>query len=313
MNNKDNLKHINIILKDLIQDLNIDLKEIYIIDELLQIIQFKNIRKINLEKLEQIRNVLVKINYIIKRNQKDKMNELIQYYYNLIELFKEREIQMETDKTYSEKYYNTLRYIVLQEIKKVKDNTFRGKVLETIIRDKEIIKSNFIFEVLLEDYLPKNLEEFKEIKNKLLNGNDDVIKTIDSNLGDNQNNILSETILYLFEKITCVFLDKYLNIENNALDDEQTLNIFKECMKYLKDYMENNERIRNNNKIITKLFCLAYIRVYCFVFILLFDDIKRKFNKAEDIIEAINNNDLKDMIKLYIYKVIYYRNTKNIN
>ena len=310
---KDNLKHINIILKDLTQDLNIDLKEIYIIDELLQIIQFKNIRKINLEKLEQIRNVLLKINYIIKKNQNDKMNELIQYYYNLIELFKEREIQMETDKTYSEKYYNTLRYIVLQEIKKVKDNTFRGKVLETIIRDKEIIKSNFIFEVLLEDYLPKNLEGFKEIKNKLLNGNDDVIKTIDSNLGDNQNNILSETILYLFEKITCVFLDKYLNIENNALDDEQTLNIFKECMKYLKDYMENNERIRNNNKIITKLFCLAYIRVYCFVFILLFDDIKRKFNKAEDIIEAINNNDLKDMIKLYIYKVIYYRNTKNMD
>ena len=73
--------------------------------------------------------------------------------------------------------------------------------------------------------------------------------------------------------------------------------------------MKNN-KIRDGNLYITQLFCIGYIKVFCYTFIQLFDE--DDFH-PENIIDIINKNDKINMVKLYIYKIIYNKNNKQIN
>ena len=50
---------------------------------------------------------------------------------------------------------------------------------------------------------------------------------------------------------------------------------------------------------ITKLFCLCYIKSYCYTFIKMNDQPKPKFN-PEEIIEKVNESNKIKMVKLYI-------------
>ena len=58
-----------------------------------------------------------------------------------------------------------------------------------------------------------------------------------------------------------------------------------------------------------KLFCKSYIKSYCYTFSKMHD--KPKFNPKNKIKE-INENDKINMVKFYIYKIIYNKNNKKI-
>ena len=68
--------------------------------------------------------------------------------------------------------------------------------------------------------------------------------------------------------------------------------------------------IYDRNMYITKLFCIGYIKSYCYIFVKMNDN--KKFN-PQNIIKIINEYDKKNMIELYIYKIIYNKNKKQIN
>ncbi len=62
-----------------------------------------------------------------------------------------------------------------------------------------------------------------------------------------------------------------------------------------------------------KLFCLGYIKSYCYTFIKLIDICSTKLKDSSKIIDEINkSDDIRKSITLYIYKIIYYKNKKNI-
>ena len=44
------------------------------------------------------------------------------------------------------------------------------------------------------------------------------------------------------------------------------LKLFKNCVKILNDYCKGNDKLNEKNKNICKLFCLGYIRAYCYMF-----------------------------------------------
>ena len=56
------------------------------------------------------------------------------------------------------------------------------------------------------------------------------------------------------------------------------------------DYCKGNEKLEGKNKNMCKLFCLGYIRAYCYKFIDLIDSDSSNIEDATKIIKEINNS-----------------------
>ena len=148
-------------------------------------------------------------------------------------------------------------------------------------------------------------------------------------------NALNETLLYYFEKNTLMYFydifhgkEKIL-FDNDDNDDEDKkskdenkklvkrigpLRLFKKCVKYLLDYCKGSEKLEGKNKNMCKLFCLGYIRAYCYKFIDLIDSDSSNIKDATKIIKEINNSkDLTKNISFYVWKAIFNKNKKNID
>ena len=93
-------------------------------------------------------------------------------------------------------------------------------------------------------------------------------------------------------------------MEKKSLEEEP-MEIFKDCNEYLYAEIENPKSL----PIIT-LFCVAYIKAYCYTFIKKHDD---KGFSPKKIIETIDNDVKLKIIKIYIYKIIYNLNNKQID
>ena len=85
------------------------------------------------------------------------------------------------------------------------------------------------------------------------------------------------------------------------------MDIFKDCIDFLEKILSTN-KYDKNNKYTTKLFCLGYIKTYCYTFIKMFDIDNPKFNEPDKIIDTINKKKLVNkMIRLYIYKILFHK------
>jgi len=311
----DNLKQINNILQNINTDLLLYLNEMYIIDELIEIIELQKLKRIDIEKILKIREYLRKNTEIIQNNQPEKINDLLG---NLDDIYKELSIQkiqkdviIEEDKKYYYKYYDTLKYIFYKEINKITDIKYHVKILEYLIKEKEIIKkSNNIFQILLKQYI-KVKKEFKKTLKNILDGKEQIIKVIENNLLDSQQDnylALKETLLYFFEKNSFIYLKNVL-YHGKELLEKQPMDIFKECIDFLEIIKKRNNKYEKKNIYITRLFCLGYIKAYSFAFIKMFDADNPKFTQPERIIETINKEkSICKMIRLYIYKILFNQN-----
>ena len=303
------LKEINKILQNLNDDLYIYLNEMYIIDELIKIIEIfkkdkseKKINKINEIKNNIRENAEIIQKYALNKDQFKLSEELIDKFeklYNLIIIDDEYKV---TD------HYNKIRYIMFKEIKKVPNIDYRCKILEKLIMEKELIKkSNDIFQILLRTHLAIN--KFKDCRKSILNGDDNVLKLIEKNLSNNF--ILEETIIYLYEKNALIY---FRNIQNNKKEKEkiyfdgEPLDILKDCIEYLCNYLNKTEKKKSLQKMKeqSKLFCLSYIKTYSNQFIKMFKDKNPQWNDSQNIINVINeDNNICKMIRIYIYKTLY--------
>ena len=255
------LKIINKILKTLDYDLSLNLNEIYTIDELINIIDYQFQKGINIKNIEKIRNNLRESAINL---QNDRINDLGKNFVEIFNILKKEQ----KDKKYNSKYYDVLISIFLKEIEKLDNIDYHKTILEELVKEKDLIKkSNSILELFIKPYFLKEDDEddFENSKINLLDGEDDIIKKIEANLSkENNENYLAlrETLIYLFEKKTLIYLEKEKSLEDIPME------IFKTCNEYL-DEESNKESGANygKNKNITKLFCVAYIKGYCYTFI----------------------------------------------
>ena len=316
------LKKINLNLQDLNDSLNISLNEMYIIDELISIIELQKLKTIDIKKIKEIKKLLIENSSIIQKDTSDKYSELVVNFENIYQKLNEekiKEIKTEEDKIYDKKYYDTLKYIYYREIKKIIDSNYRNKIFEKIIRDKEIIKrSGDILEILLKNTIKTTIDE-KRFKTNLANlkkGNE-VINLIENNLKDNKEDnyiSLQETILSFFEKSSLIYLGNVLaDKKNNYIDDGIPLDIFEECVKFLYKY-NFTEKLDKEIRHIRKLFCIGYIKVYCYTFFKMINENNQKL-KDQLSIENLLKGKLSDkekkmskIIRLYVYKTIYNQN-----
>ena len=117
-------------------------------------------------------------------------------------------------------------------------------------------------------------------------------------------------MLYFFEKNSLIYLKFILNKKESL--EKTPLTIFEDCNKFLDDFKINSSKYHDKSPLITKLFCLGYIKTFCYNFIQMFEEPKPKFN-PETIIQKINECDKIKMVKIYIYKIIYNLNNKQID
>jgi len=307
------LKEINKNLQVLNNNLYIYLNEMYIIDELVKVIELLNY---NIEKISKIKNLIRESALIMQKydyndsdnsNQKNDtseslLEELNSNFENIYDLIKE-----EKDEKVDNNYYDKLRYILFKEIKKTSNINYRSSIFEKLLEENQIIKkSNEIFQFLLKSIFTK----FENANNYLLNGNEEktkqIAKLIDIKLNADNNFILTETLLYFFEKNSLIYLKQIL--KNKNIDDEP-LKILEECIKFLDYYISKPKSMASKLKELSKLFCLAYIKTFSYSFIKMFDE--KKDHKK--IIEVINgNNSICKMIRIYIYKILYNNYSINI-
>ena len=150
------LKEINKIMQSLNDDLHIFLYEMFIIDELIKIIELFTKKFNNIEKIKEIKILLRKNSNIIQKyscSRDDLIEELSKNFEEIYSLiFKDENIE-NNDKDFHDK----LRYILYKEIIKISDINYRSKVFEKLIESNEMIKkSNDIFQILLEKYVKKD-------------------------------------------------------------------------------------------------------------------------------------------------------------
>ena len=303
------------ILQNLNDDLLIFLNEMYIIDELIKIIELF-IKKNNIEKINEIKNLMRENAIIIQKYANneiklcDELNNNFEEIYNAI--IKDENID-KNDKD----FYDKLRYILFKEIKKIPYIDYRSKILEKLLGSNEMIKkSNDIFQILLKNYVRK---EYKLNRNLILNGEDSVIKILDSTV--NKNYVLAETLLYFFEKNALNYLKNIINSKKEIINNKkqetviiklenEPLDILKDCHEVLNSYISEPTKLNSRLKEIGKLYCLGYIKSYIYTFIKAFqdkeDDEKSKFKVPKNIIDVINgDNPIYKMIRIYIYKILY--------
>jgi len=199
------LEEIYKILKNIDNELNTYLNEIYIIDELIKIMSYNpNTRKII---IEEIRTKLIENAIIIQKNQPDKNTKLIKNFIEMNDLLPKIKNEFSKDK-----YYDTVKYIYKKEIEKINDKVYCSAILEEIIKEKEIIKiSNDIFQILLESYT--DTENFEKLKDTLRNSKDNIIKLLNLKLSDESRDYylaLSEAMIYLFERNSLIYLKNFL-------------------------------------------------------------------------------------------------------
>ena len=94
------------------------------------------------------------------------------------------------------------------------------------------------------------------------------------------------------------------------------MEIFEDCVKFLVKY-NFTDKLSAEIKHIRKLFCIGFIKVYCYKFIKMIDENNPKLNDPLSIVnllEKLSEKDKKmnEIIKLYIYKTIYNQNEKQL-
>ena len=317
-----NLSEINKILQNLEYDLYLYLNEMYIIDELIKIIELF-MKKNNIEKIISIKNLLRENALIIqeysgednKEELSDKLKTNFEEMYNII--IKEELI----DKNDND-YYDKLRYIYFKEIRKLSNPDYRYNILEKILESDEIIKnSKEILQLLLRNYVKS--EYSGNLINNILNGSEkdyNIINLLDKKI--NNNFVLGETLLYFFEKSALNYFYYKIGTKKEITNkekkketfiiklDNEPLSILKDCYGFLNFYLNKFKIVENKLKEICKLFCLGYIKSYIHTFIKSFEEQEeeenQKFNDPVNIINVINENDpIYKMMRIYIYKILY--------
>ena len=336
----DSLKNSMKILKTLNNELNLFSIEIDLIDELIQIYEILSINeKLDNNELSEICNILKKINLILIINKEINSDDLIDEFKGLIS--KLNKILKYNDK----EYFQLLKFIYYKEIKKVPNISYRTAIFQEVIKDAEVlINSNDILQIILFGLVRPKKDTFPKSIIEILNSTDYDIAVIIENILSNENetdkiyNALNETLLYYFEKNSLMYFhdifhgkpkilfenddgeSKKKSEDKKQSEDIKKINIvgplklFNRCVIFLNDYNSNNDKLNGMNKNICKLFCLGYIRAYCYTFVDLYISESSNLENTSKIINEINNSKtLTKIISFYVWKIIYNKNRKNIS
>ena len=223
--------------------------------------------------------------------------------------------------------------ICVDEAKKIKNAQYRKKLTEIILRNPNLIRNSYPFFFIILDYEVSS-EVSDEDDNKSIKTNlNSLENSINIELINNaKNDSLDEIILSIFENIFNLYFKSIPNLNNEILKEEfsyfyeykekngeenksyilldLSLGLFKDCSNYLEEAFNNKNQEKNNQHICT-LYCIAYIKMYLFKSIYYIHNFNQQFQNFNEINNAIigsAKNKLRNIIKIYVFKIYFYLN-----
>ena len=223
------------------------------------------------------------------------------------------------------------------EYLKIPNKDFRSQLLEIIISRNDFVFNCYpLLKLILKrvgiSIRPKSIKENLVI----LDENNDQLVQI---LNKKQSDFLDQIIIQIFEHLFLEFFDNidkiseksdkkdrecfkdFLEKKDNEEKDyiiyiifEESLNIFEQCIKKISYLISNVNGERKNVTNLSKLYSIAYIKIY----LMKFAEFCGKYNDKdiEIIFDRINtsvnrNENLENIIKIYIMKILYNLNHRN--
>ena len=280
-------------------------KEVYFIYEFFEILDIY--KKFHLINKIQINKIIEK--FIDYKNNENKEN------INIIDSIDNLFMTIE-ENIPKKAVINLFIKLLLVEKNKIDQEDFNIKMITLIMRDE--------YKYLLGDSLPLIDEIFKEdITSKIILNEENeesfvnIIEFSNYSLNQiekkcNEEKNFEELILYYFEsKIISIF-----NKIKNKLDKERDLyqnpamkNYLTQCLNLLENESRGENNEINNNKKITILFCIAYVKCFLSNYIRYLynhnQDIGDVKDINENIIKGYGNNQFRTYLKLYILKLFF--------
>ena len=293
---------------------------------------FNEIGKHKEENIKKLIEILIEKNKLSNEDNKEK--EISNIYINIKNLF-------DFLKKLIGKHNNfpkLINEILFGEFMRVQDENFREKILELILSNENIIKdSTQIFIKFFNNVLQSGRADIDSIENgdKIINEYNSNFEIIEKTLDNNEAGKiqLEQVLLNIFESFFIAYFNEIQNLDEGILktyfqeyseskseyrknDDLTMLNlsldIFKNKILRLENIYFQKMTNKNNseeNKIlyphISKLYSIAYIKIYLYKVVHIIIDKDKRLN--EEILKAIrgdSQNDFRKIIKIYILKLI---------
>ena len=317
--------------------LKLDIKELNLLNEFIIICdEFENAGKVDKLYIATLISHLTKRLEIIERNDENKIKILCENLKALIKSIKEAlyDSSKINDVKGDTVYYGLISNIFLNELKRENNIEYKIYILNNFLLDDEklFIQSNELLKIILEDFVSNKTDYFQGSLYKLSNSK---LKILEENAN---NEWIKETLIYTFEYISIIYIQNLIS-ENEKAKKENKKNIvydlksyFEHCVKLLENIYKDFNSSKNNSisegyskesdksKLdinLKKLFSLAFIRVYLKIFIEWIDKGNLpKSIKIEEIIKIINGKEInpyRDMIRYFIYKILYNLNQQDIS
>ena len=309
-------------MKKIDKILKLDIIELSVLNEFIIIYNvFEHAGKVDKLDIAELISNLSKSLEIIERNDENKIKSLCENLKTLIENIKKalynsskiNEIKGDTV------YYELISNIFLNELKRENNLEYKMYILkEFLLEDPKLfIQANQLLKIILEDFVSSKIVYFQWSLDKLSDSN---LKILEDNIN---NEWIKETLIYTFEYISIIYIQNLIN-ENEKETKDNKKNIvydlksyFESCVEFLEKLYNYNEKKgeekeEESNINLKKCFALAFTRVYLKVFIDWIN--KKKFTKSseiEEIIKIINGkefNSFRDILRNFIYKIIYHMN-----
>ena len=292
---------------DYFKNENDNKNEMYIVNEFFDILElYKKYNKLSKQKLFNIIEKLVEY-------KKNKDEEIINIIASIENLFNEI-----SDNIQKKSISNLFIRILCQEKIKINLNEFNHKLVEFSFRNDNIFLINDITplldEIFNEDINSKLIldNDMREIN--AINFQEEIYNPIEKILNNSKEpkiaRDLEEIILYYFESKISYIFSKYKKSLENKKDFYQNEDIKKYLQKslfILED--EFNKKYYINNKKISLLFNIAYIKSFLSDYVNYLYNFNQEIGDVKDINENIikgnANNKFRTMIRLYILKLFY--------
>ena len=326
------------IIDRLSDDLLLYLNEKYIIEEFLLIIRAAYIYQyIENDFPKNILKYLKDLSFVIQAEPENKIVKLNKSFLNLnkyiinqLKIKNDENDNFENNEEKVEYKYSLLSSFYLSELRRLSDINYKANVLEQILMNDKVIKKSLeSFKILFKNILQPEIDKFENILINLTNKSDIILQMIEKK----DSIALNDTLFYLFEKNSFIYFEKAENVDENKMKkkfatfyekkksihliNDEPLLIFENCIKYLESLVTREDN-KTKNKKMKKLFCLAYIRVFIYKFVHIIKGAPLDFEENK-IIEVINGKkekketELRKMIKLYLYKVVFNINGNNVS
>ena len=225
-------------------------------------------------------------------------------------------------------YQDLIVKLINNKMKISKKEEYRVKLLKILCSNNLlIIKSKIIFQTILKKFkfCPINKDKIKKEENEVEEENEEKEEfEEEENEFDDGSGV---TFLTQFEQEKNNLMIKFLNKTNNICLDEillslfdvnfsnyfkhkggkenlilnQSLNILKKCVNYI----EGQKCIISENNRLGILYCISYIKYYCYNFAKIIYDEEYEELPKNEIYEFLNGNSkFRKIIKIYILKIL---------